>query len=96
VPPCFMWISDKSVLEALTDVADIIVATGLIALVDDSIKRHFHAEPRPRQVAVPLTQLKMDFVTPKVMVEHMFKRRNSGGSSKQGSRLKYANSIATY
>jgi len=96
VPPCSMWISDKSVLEALTDVADVIVATGLIALVDDSIKRHFHTKPQSRQLAVPLTQLKMDFVGPKVMVEHMFKRRNSGGSSKQGSPLKYASPIEAF
>ena len=74
----------------------VIVATGLIALVDDSIKRHFHRKPKTRQVALPLTQLKMDFVGPKVMVEHIFKRRNSGDSSKQGSPLKYANPIAAY
>ena len=74
----------------------VVVATGLIALVDDCIKRRFHTKPRSRQVAVPLTQLKMDFVGPKVMVEHMFKRRNSGGSSKQGSPLKYASPIAAY
>ncbi|KAH8596148.1 hypothetical protein B0O99DRAFT_651796 [Bisporella sp. PMI_857] len=96
VPPCFMWISDASVLEALTDVADVIVATGLIALVDDSIKKHFHTKPRSRQVAVPGTQLKMDFVGPKVMVEHMFKRHNSSSSAKAGSPLKHASPVVAY
>jgi len=102
VPPCSMWISDKTVLEALTDVADVIIATGLIALVDDCIKRRFHSKPRHRQVGVPLTPLKVDmeFVGPKAMVEHMFKRRNSGGSTKEreqrGSPLKFANPVAAY
>ncbi|KAH6676375.1 hypothetical protein B0J14DRAFT_353200 [Halenospora varia] len=96
VPPCSMWISDNSVLEALTDVADVIIATGLIALVDDCIKRRFHSKKNTHQVGVPMTPLKydMEFVTPKAMVEHMFKRRNSGGSTKsereqRGSPLKH-------
>ena len=80
----------------MTNTHSVIVATGLIALVDDSIKRHFHTKPRSRQLAVPLTQLKMDFVGPKVMVEHMFKRRNSAGSSKMGSPLKYASPIEAF
>jgi len=92
VPPCQMWISDRSVLTAVTDVADIIISTGLIALVDDSIKRHFHPKPHPHRnhVAVPLTPLKMDveFVGPRAMVEHMFKRRNSGGSTKSPEKQK--------
>jgi hypothetical protein len=102
VPPCSMWISDNSVLEALTDVADVIVATGLIALVDDCIKRRFHSTSRhTHQVGLPLTPLKydMEFVTPKAMVEHYLKkRRNSNGSTKEreqqrGSPLRYANAV---
>jgi len=102
VPPCSMWISDKSVLEALTDVADVIIATGLIALVDDCIKSHFHSKPRHHQLSLPLTPLKMDmeFVSPRAMVEHMFKRRNSGGSTKEkeqkGSPLRFANPVVAY
>jgi hypothetical protein len=41
VPPCYLWISDQSIIDAATDVADVIVATGLIALVDDSIKERW-------------------------------------------------------
>ncbi|PQE30513.1 Calcofluor white hypersensitive protein [Rutstroemia sp. NJR-2017a WRK4] len=91
VPPCQMWISDPKVLKADTDVADVIVSTGLIALVDDSIKRHFDPKvQRIHQLGVPLTPLKMDmeFVGPRAMVEHMFKRRNSGGSTKSKDMLK--------
>lgn len=100
VPPCSLWIHDQSVLEALTDVADVIVATGLIALVDDCIKRRFHTK-KVHQVAVPLTPLHVDLVGPKAMVSHMFKRRNSGGSTKsereqRSSPLRYANAVAAY
>lgn len=39
-PPCSMTISDKNVSDqAKTDLADVIIATGLIALTDDSIRR---------------------------------------------------------
>lgn len=95
VPPCSMWISDTSVLEALTDVADVIVSTGLIALVDDCIKRHFHTktEKHIHSVGVPLTPLKyeVEFVSPKAMLEH-FKRRNSD----RGSPLRYTNPVVAF
>ncbi len=84
----------------------VIVATGLIALVDDCIKRHFHSKSatgaRHHAVSLPLTPLKydMEFVGPRALVEHMFKRRNSGGSTKErdqrGSPLRYANPVTTF
>ncbi|KAH6718159.1 hypothetical protein BKA61DRAFT_298854 [Leptodontidium sp. MPI-SDFR-AT-0119] len=88
IKPCSMWISDRSVLEAVTDVADVIIATGLIALVDDSIKSHFHSTTRPtisRTHTLPIPKLGMDleYVGPRALVEHMFKRRNSGASTKE-------------
>ncbi|PMD36130.1 hypothetical protein L207DRAFT_434614 [Hyaloscypha variabilis F] len=102
VPPCSMWISDPSVVEAVTDVADVIVATGLIALIDDCIKSHFHPRTKhTHSVSVPLTPLKyeVEFVSPKVMVD-LFKRRNSGSSHKEreqrGSPLRYTNPVEAY
>lgn len=82
--------------------SSVIVATGLIALVDDCIKRRFQSKNKHHQVSLPLTQVKMDmeFVGPRAMVEHMFKRRNSGGSAKEreqrGSPLRYAQPVAAY
>jgi hypothetical protein len=41
----------------------------------------------------------MEFVTPKAMVEHIFKRRDSGASSstkEKGSPLKWASPVAAY
>jgi hypothetical protein len=81
----------------------VVVASGLIALVDDCIKRHFHSKSkRTHQVSLPLTPLKMDmeFVGPRAMVEHMFKRRNTGSSIKEkeqtGSPLKFTSPVAAY
>ncbi|KUJ16537.1 uncharacterized protein LY89DRAFT_85967 [Mollisia scopiformis] len=102
VPPSSLWISDKSITgEALTDVAEVIVATGLIALVDDCIKRHFHPRPVHKTHHVPATKYEMEFVNPRTMVSNMFKRRNSGGSSKseqsqRSSPLRYQSPVAAY
>ncbi len=72
-----------------------------MALVDDCIKRRFHNKKHP-VVALPFTQTSMEFVTPKTMVEHMFKRRNSGGSTKdrekevRSSPLRFADAVQVY
>ncbi|PHH77444.1 hypothetical protein CDD82_3497 [Ophiocordyceps australis] len=47
LPPSYMWISDQSIVHALTDVADVVVATGLIALVDDCILRRWPLDNKP-------------------------------------------------
>jgi len=79
VPPCSMWISDSRVLKADTDVADVIIATGLIALVDDCIKRHFKAALKPK----PTRQVSIEFMGPKAIVEHVFRRQNSSDKEKE-------------
>jgi hypothetical protein len=97
VPPCSLWISDKTVVEALTDVADVIVSTGLIALVDDCIKRHFHPRSSSRKGShhVSVAGTNVEFVNPRTMVEHMFKRRGSEQSQKN-SPLRYHSPVAAY
>ncbi|KAI9370634.1 hypothetical protein BJX61DRAFT_81496 [Aspergillus egyptiacus] len=42
IPPSSMWISDTSAYKNMHDVADVIVATGLMVLVDDCIRRRWH------------------------------------------------------
>jgi len=80
IPPCLMWISDSSVLGGLTDVADVIVATGLIALVDDCIKRRWHSK-RSVQLALPSLTDRSSKISsveaskPKRMIEEVFGRR---------------------
>ncbi|KAI9817916.1 MAG: hypothetical protein M1832_004536 [Thelocarpon impressellum] len=77
VPPCSMWISDADVLHDVTDVADVIVATGLVALVDDAIKNSFH-QKRAVQIVLPVQSksMKMDYVGPKKLIDEVFHRRS--------------------
>ncbi|KAI4174240.1 MAG: hypothetical protein LQ343_002378 [Gyalolechia ehrenbergii] len=81
VPPCMMWISDAKILCGLTDVADVIVATGLIALVDDSIKSKFHQKNKA-QMSVPALMksprmMNMEYVGPKQLIDEIFHRRGT-------------------
>ncbi|GAB7363002.1 hypothetical protein MBLNU230_g3296t1 [Neophaeotheca triangularis] len=41
VPPCRLWVVDETVLKGEKDVVDVVVATALIALVDDAIATNF-------------------------------------------------------
>jgi len=54
----------------------VIVASGLMALVDDSIKRNWHSR-RSRQIVLPLTtSLKMDMehINPRRLIDEVFNR----------------------
>ncbi|KAI9821160.1 MAG: hypothetical protein M1827_003894 [Pycnora praestabilis] len=84
VPPCFMQISDEAVFGDLADVADVIVSTGLIALVDDCIKRRFHRQ-RGVQLVLPLPtkaphKMSMEYVGPKRLIDEVFNRRSTTAS----------------
>lgn len=75
VPPSSMWISNEKILQRHTDVADVIVATGLIALVDDSIKRKWHRRDR-FQFSLPLpAKMNMEYIGPKRLIDEVFHRR---------------------
>ncbi|KAK0629614.1 hypothetical protein B0T17DRAFT_467231, partial [Bombardia bombarda] len=78
VPPCFMWIADETIVDAFTDVADVIMATGLMALVDDCIKERWQPK-KAHRIPVPLTSktVNLDHVVPRSFMQHMFGRRNS-------------------
>lgn len=75
VAPSSMWIGEQRAVEGGADVADVIVATGLIVLVDDSIRTHFRASKKPAHQ-----------MSPKAMVEHIFKPRAE--TKERGSPLK--------
>jgi len=49
IPPCTMWMSDKSVTAGPGDVADVVVVTGLVALADDTIRKRFEGHPVVKQ-----------------------------------------------
>ncbi|KAI1377536.1 hypothetical protein F4677DRAFT_444128 [Hypoxylon crocopeplum] len=94
VPPCHMWISDKSLVDALTDVADVVVSTGLIALVDDCIKERWQTK-KIHRIGLPLTSKSLDVevVSPKAFVQHMFARRNS---DHHPSPLRFQRAVAAF
>ncbi|KXX75316.1 hypothetical protein MMYC01_208505 [Madurella mycetomatis] len=101
VPPCFMWIADEAVVDAVTDVADVIMATGLMALVDDCIKERWETK-KVHRIPVPLTSKTVNFenVSPKAIMQHVFGRRYSNDHSHHSplasSPLRFANPITAY
>jgi hypothetical protein len=86
VPPCYMWISDKSVIDAMTDVADVVVATGLMALVDDCIKERWQTK-KPQRAPV-------EYAGTKSFMHQMFTRR--APPEQPHSPLRHALPIAAY
>ncbi|KAH7002104.1 hypothetical protein EDB80DRAFT_71534 [Ilyonectria destructans] len=76
VAPCYMWISDNSIIDAVTDVADVIVGTGLIVLVDDSIKERWQAK-KPSHRAIRTRIGDFNDSAPRGLVHNLFHRRHS-------------------
>ncbi|KAJ8122509.1 hypothetical protein ONZ43_g1313 [Nemania bipapillata] len=74
IPPYHMWISDQSLIDVQTDVADVVVASGLMALVDDCIKSRWHSSKnRVRRFSLP----DVEFARPRSFVQHLLQRRFS-------------------
>lgn len=96
VPPCFMWISDTSLIDCMTDVADVIMATGLMALVDDCIKERWQTKKIHR---LPVLG-DVEYVGPKAFMQQMLFRRNTSPEQHQhqqsSSPLRYTNPISAY
>ncbi|KAL4787567.1 hypothetical protein BJX76DRAFT_318385 [Aspergillus varians] len=70
IPPCSMWFSDTSAYKNMHDVADVIVATGLMVLVDDCIRRRWYRSG-PSQFILPL---RSSFSKPKRLIDEVFNR----------------------
>ncbi|KAL1954567.1 hypothetical protein VTO42DRAFT_1042 [Malbranchea cinnamomea] len=74
VPISSMWISEPSVFQRMSDVADVIVATGLTAMIDDCIQRKWHHN-RSIQSAPPLLSpiaKSMDFLASMKLFSRLF------------------------
>lgn len=78
VPPCFMWINDQSIIDAVTDVADVIVATGLITLVDDCIKERWQSRKTHH---IPVLG-DVEYVGPRAFMQRVFSQRSQEHRSK--------------
>ncbi|GLA53068.1 hypothetical protein AnigIFM63604_010155 [Aspergillus niger] len=79
VPPSSMWISDPSVYEKMPDVADVFVATGLVSLVDDCIRRRWHTK-RHTQFIQPMRSTlskSIELMGPRRFLDEVFHRRGS-------------------
>lgn len=72
IPPCSLFITDPDAF--LTDLADVFVATGLMALVDDCIRRRWHSKSGVI-LHVP-SQKAADYITPKRLIDEIFNRRS--------------------
>ncbi|KAF2746388.1 hypothetical protein M011DRAFT_94558 [Sporormia fimetaria CBS 119925] len=84
IPPCYMRITDQDLLSSSSDICDVVVATGLIALVDDCIKRRFHSK-QSTQLHIPLMRsasfkMNMEYVGPKRLIDEVFHRASRRGT----------------
>ncbi|KAH0608683.1 uncharacterized protein H6S33_001817 [Morchella sextelata] len=92
VPPSSFIFRDSvqdPVIGCLADVADVIVATGLTALVDDCIKRKFHKKKTVHMVLpIPMVssplKMKMEYVGPRRLIDE-----SKSDASKDKDRLNY-------
>lgn len=89
IPPCRMRIMDKSILNAQKDLADVVVACGLMALVDDAIRTRLESREE-RSLLIPSS---VQYIGPKRLINEMFNRKDSGSrgetrppASRQSSR----------
>ncbi|KAF2850444.1 hypothetical protein T440DRAFT_489669 [Plenodomus tracheiphilus IPT5] len=85
VPPCYMRITDEGILKSDTDISDVVVATGLMALVDDCIKRRFHSQ-QSTQLHIPLLRnssfkMNMEYIGPMRLIDEVFHRKHSDSGS---------------
>ncbi|KAL7275303.1 hypothetical protein RUND412_001764 [Rhizina undulata] len=84
IPPSSLWLREsvQDPIIGLADVADVIIATGLTAMVDDCIKRKFHKK-KFVQLTLPMPMVKsplkmnMEYVGPKRLIDEVFNRRPS-------------------
>ncbi|KAF1946855.1 hypothetical protein EJ02DRAFT_198514 [Clathrospora elynae] len=84
VPPCYMRVTDEKILHSDSDISDVVVATGLMALVDDCIKRHFHSK-QSTQMHIPLLRnssfkmANLEYIGPKRLIDEVFHRKHHDG-----------------
>lgn len=67
--------------------SSVVVATGLLALVDDCIKRRFHSK-QSTQLHIPLLRtgsfkMNMEYVGPKRLIDEVFHRSNRNHPSRR-------------
>jgi len=83
-----MWQSklalQKHIFRQLLTEFSVIVATGLMALVDDSIRRKWHSR-RHHQLILSLSssfKMDMEYIGPKRLIDEVFNRGNYTATSR--------------
>ncbi|KAK5127826.1 hypothetical protein LTR85_004942 [Meristemomyces frigidus] len=76
IPPCSMWLADESLVRGLKDAVDVVMASGLMALVDDAIRARFDSKTS-KQLLVPMSKMGVEYVGPARIINQLF-RRDSG------------------
>ncbi|RPB26003.1 hypothetical protein L211DRAFT_782257 [Terfezia boudieri ATCC MYA-4762] len=81
VPACTFQFkeSTQDLIQCSADAADVIMATGLMALVDDCIKRKYRTKKVVQlNIPLPMTshlKMNMEYVGPKRLIDEVFNRR---------------------
>ncbi|KAK4544041.1 hypothetical protein LTR36_004539 [Oleoguttula mirabilis] len=78
IPPCAMWLADESLVRGLKDAVDVVIASGLMALVDDAVRARFDCKTS-KQLLVPMSKMGVEYVGPARLINELF-RRDSGTS----------------
>jgi len=81
IAPCTMWIADERIVRRQKDVSDVVVAAGLMALVDHTIRDRFHSKQEK-----PSILPKVEYVGPKRLINEMFRPNHRSPSYKADSR----------
>ncbi|KAL4877303.1 hypothetical protein BJY04DRAFT_130481 [Aspergillus karnatakaensis] len=76
IPPSSMWISDSTAYRNMHDVADVIVATGLMVLVDDCIRRRWHQSTASQLILPKRSSFskRKNLLSPKQLIDEVFHR----------------------
>nr|POE87984.1 hypothetical protein CFP56_11213 [Quercus suber] len=80
IPQCYLRIVDEEIINSPgKDISDVIVATGLMSLVDSSIRARFRSGSS-RRIVIPGLQMGVEYVGPKRLVRGVLRRLSSSSS----------------
>lgn len=87
VPPCTMWLTDEGLIRGQKDIVDVVIASGLSALVDDAIRTHFQSKTS-KQLLLPKMQMGVEYVGPKRLINEMFRRDSDSSQQSRPSSIR--------
>ncbi|KAK5151845.1 hypothetical protein LTS14_008979 [Recurvomyces mirabilis] len=86
IAPCSLQLEDRNLAHAPKDTVDVIVSSGLIALVDDTIRTRFQKKHSKPYIYMPLSkQMGIEYVGPKRLISEMFRRDSDSSQQSRPS-----------